>query len=516
MRKIFAFASGVLLIAVFLAFPSNQTLAAEQPRYGYSLLTTDVQRIVYQEILDGAKVLAPQITLSVHATDSTVQSVFNDTQHAINMVVKDYPELIWFAGAYDISGNGTTDDVTFVVSLQYTLNGQSVSAGSQITNAQNRLDQAVTAALATVPRNASDYDTALALHDYIIDHVTYVHEGDHQTAYGALVNGKAVCAGYARAYQLLMLKAGISCTYITGKSNDPKTGNLVNHAWNLVWLDGKCYYTDVTWNDQGVNGVFHEYLNLSKEEIGLTHFLDDGEILPASCGHDNYRFFIKNSGKGVCDIKDHKEDSDVAECFQVKSLNGRDAQYYCTIHYHKDDFSAWLDAHHETIGEKLGFESFSVETVSLGHEHHVLFSGTLLDSASAPSVTPTESQPIQQSSEPTQQTQSSQQPTQSQATESIQNQNPTQTTTTPTEQILPTSPTDATAPVEPTSASQAGTEPSESQQPTQTNSISDSENSNTTDSEEPKENHFLVIGISFGIVLIGGGAATFVLIKKRR
>lgn len=522
MRKIFAVLSALLLLAVLLVLPAAPVSASDQPRYGYTLLSNDVQRTAYQEIRNGIKSLNPEITLSIHATETNMQSMTDDAQYAIKMVEKDCPELFWFTGIYSITANGTTDDVKITVEPQYVLNGQSVIAGSsQVTNANNQLNQAVTAALATLPRNASDYEKALVLHDYIIDRVTYVHEGDHQTAYGALVGGKAVCAGYARAYQLLLLKAGIPCSYVTGKSNDPQTGNLVNHAWNLVWLDGKCYYTDVTWDDQSTNGVFHEYLNVSKEEISLTHFLNDGEVLPASCGHDNYRFFVKNSGKGICDIRDHKEDTDVADCFQTKSVNGRNAEYYCTIHYHKDDFDSWLDSHYKNIGKKLGFESFQVSTISVGHEYHVMFSGTLADSTPEPSVTPTESRPVQQPSEPTQvqATEQTSQPTQNQIPTHTAQADETQPSVAPTEPIPTTLPTEPTAPIDPTIApqeSQASSETSESQQQTQSSGNINGADSNAVDLEQPKENNSFVIGIIFGVVVIGGGAGVFILIQKRK
>ena len=535
MRKMLALSLAVLLITSVLVLPSKPVAAAEQTRYGYSLLTNDTQRSAYQDVVNGIKELNPEITLSHHATNSTMQSTVNDAQYAIKMVIKDWPEFFWFNGAYNISAGGTANDVTIVVKPQYILNGQPITAGSsQFTTAKNQVNQAVSAALSTIPKNASDYEIALALHDYIIDHVEYVQVGDHQTVYGALVNGKAVCAGYARAYQLLLLEAGIPCSYIQGKSNDPQTGNLVNHAWNLVWLDGKCYYTDVTWDDQADNGVFHEYLNLSKEEISNTHFLNSDEILPASCGHDDYRFFIKNAGKGICDIRDHKEDAEVADCFLVKSIDGRNAVYYCTIHYHKDDFNTWFNSHYQSIAQKLGFESYSCDLVEVGHEHHVVYTGTLADSTPTPSVTPTESRPAPQPTESTQQTQSTQS---SQST--VQTNQPTQTPISPTQSATettgggaaqsptdpipttePTVPTNPTDPVEPTSETQMATDPAASLESTQpnTNPSSDEPQKDTTDSDEeqPEESGSLVIGIVSGIVVVGGGAAAWFVIRKRR
>ena len=77
------------------------------------------------------------------------------------------------------------------------------------------------------------------------------------TAYGALVEDsrglrrKAVCDGYAYAFQYLLSKAGIQSAVIVGKADfggeDPL--DEVYHAWNIVKLDGQWYETDCCWDD---------------------------------------------------------------------------------------------------------------------------------------------------------------------------------------------------------------------------------------------------------------------------
>ena len=391
MKRIFACFLMLILLAVCFTCMSRSASAAQQP-YGYSLLENDVQRAAYEEILEGIKTLNPEIKLSISATAASLEAVKGDVMKAIQMVYKDSPELFWFHMDSDISITGTDDNMQISIIPSYVLDGQAVSAESdQLTTANNLLQQAVAAALATVPAEASDYEVALALHDYIVNHVEYVHEGDHQTAYGALVGGKAVCAGYARAYQLLLTQAGIPCSYIQGESYD-SSGSLVNHAWNLVWLDGNCCYTDVTWDDQGDSYVFHEYFNLSKEEISKTHILDSNEVLPESCGHEDYRFFINNADNAICDIRDQIEDEDVAQCFQLKSCEGKEAVYYCTVHYHGDDYASWFDSHMENICSIIGLESFVCKSVDVGHEHYLLLSGTMADTESTPVPEPTQTQ----------------------------------------------------------------------------------------------------------------------------
>lgn len=85
----------------------------------------------------------------------------------------------------------------------------------------------------------------LAVHDYIALHTDYDTSKKpgrkSYTAYGALLNGKAVCSGYATAGQLLLESYGIPVEITTSDKMD--------HAWNLVKLSGKWYHMDITWDD---------------------------------------------------------------------------------------------------------------------------------------------------------------------------------------------------------------------------------------------------------------------------
>ena len=89
-------------------------------------------------------------------------------------------------------------------------------------------------------KGKTDYEKELFFHDYLIEHCAY-HEdtGNWQayTAAGALLNGKAVCEGYSRAFQLLLNQEGIDNYLMTGSARDP-SGRVDGHMWNLITLDG--------------------------------------------------------------------------------------------------------------------------------------------------------------------------------------------------------------------------------------------------------------------------------------
>lgn len=125
-----------------------------------------------------------------------------------------------------------------------------------------------------VTEGMTDYEKELAFHDYLVTHCVYSEdvlqpqESDIYRAYGALVNGDAVCNGYAEAMQLMMLCAGINTKFVIG------TADGIDHAWNLVELDGAWYHLDATWDDpkpdQGENPL-HPYFNVTDEIMEKKH-----------------------------------------------------------------------------------------------------------------------------------------------------------------------------------------------------------------------------------------------------
>ena len=71
-----------------------------------------------------------------------------------------------------------------------------------------------------------------------------------RTAYGALVNGYAVCEGYARALKVLLDGQNIASAEVQGYVADDN-GGFQPHAWLHVNVDGKWYLVDTTFNDNG-------------------------------------------------------------------------------------------------------------------------------------------------------------------------------------------------------------------------------------------------------------------------
>ncbi len=139
--------------------------------------------------------------------------------------------------------------------------------------AQQRIDDAAQRILDQVPAGVSDWEAARIIHDELIRHVTYVQGDYEQTIYGALVEGEAVCNGYAMAYEYLLNEYGIPCDTVVGYTDEFSAGAggsinfLYRHAWNIVTLTDEngteqSYYVDTTWDDTDYyDADGHEYIS---------------------------------------------------------------------------------------------------------------------------------------------------------------------------------------------------------------------------------------------------------------
>ena len=124
--------------------------------------------------------------------------------------------------------------------------------------------------------NATDYEKALWLHDWIVDNCSYdynvnkVQTLDEPFVYcgidGALSPRQlGTCESYYSGYALLLNKAGIENARMTGNG----------HVWNAVKMDGEWYQVDPTWDDPGYSSASidlkHLYFGLTDDIMTLVH-----------------------------------------------------------------------------------------------------------------------------------------------------------------------------------------------------------------------------------------------------
>lgn len=129
----------------------------------------------------------------------------------------------------------------------------------------------------------SDRDKVKAVHDWIInntvyDYQNYLNDTIPAASYeiqGVMLNGTAVCSGYAKAFDYFMYVLGIEHQYLTGVAyNGEESGG---HAWNRVMIDGNWLYIDCTWDDPAggtKNYLLYDYYLIPYGEMSRDHVLE--------------------------------------------------------------------------------------------------------------------------------------------------------------------------------------------------------------------------------------------------
>lgn len=163
------------------------------------------------------------------------------------------------------------------------------SSKEQIDEAISQLEEVKNNIIRNKTGNA--YKDIKMVHDYLVENIEYdtsISKQNIYNIYGALINGEAVCEGYARGFKYLMDSLGIPCTLVIGKGTNSE-GNTENHAWNYVQISGNWYAIDCTWDDPVVEGggwvskssKYKYFLkgsqDISKDHISKGQFTEGGK-----------------------------------------------------------------------------------------------------------------------------------------------------------------------------------------------------------------------------------------------
>ncbi len=157
------------------------------------------------------------------------------------------------------------------------------------------LDEAARVLSEAAPEGMSLYARELAIHDYMMEAMDYDsgalsilpgHAGpENRNPYGALIEGRAVCGGYASTFQLFMKLIGVECLTVEGEESLAHQ----EHAWNMVKLEGEWYCVDVTWDDPDTpfdtdSARTHQFFNVTSAYMRDTYHDWDADGVPEASG----------------------------------------------------------------------------------------------------------------------------------------------------------------------------------------------------------------------------------------
>lgn len=245
--------------------PSSESLLINNAKhfYYYEKLNEDEQSL-YDTMLLACDDPEGATSAGVYFTDlkpfsAEFWALYGKVYYALLL---DHPELFWLYN---------TNDTDFVLYSSSTLSSGITAVYIELTGGVKDYEKKMTDFNNATNEFLKGIDTkqdkkkvAKAIHDKLNSMVAYDHTvcddgiyADYaHTAYGALVRNsrgedhKAVCDGYALAYEYLCQQVGITANVIYGEAGASKN-ELGGHAWSMVKLDKEWKEVDACWDDVG-------------------------------------------------------------------------------------------------------------------------------------------------------------------------------------------------------------------------------------------------------------------------
>ena len=125
----------------------------------------------------------------------------------------------------------------------------------------NKINELVNNVISELDLNNIDDLTKIErIHNYILNHTVYdknTNNFDINSAYGSLIEGHAVCSGYADAFSIFMNIYKIPNIRVSSE----------NHLWNLVYINGTWLHIDLTWDDSENNKYDNNFFLITKEKL---------------------------------------------------------------------------------------------------------------------------------------------------------------------------------------------------------------------------------------------------------
>lgn len=202
---------------------------------------------IYEAMVSGAEFA----DLSPYKIDTNeVVQIYTD-------VLMSSPELFYADNTvtYFYNQRGYVTKVEFT----YTMGPEEREEASRI------YEQEVDYIVSLVDPALSEAEKALFVHDYLIASYSYDVEESNFDALSLFRERNGVCQAYSLAYMAVLRELDIDVVMVTSDE--------MNHAWNLVEIDGSWYHVDLSFDDPApdrMGRVLHENFLLDDEGIKNT------------------------------------------------------------------------------------------------------------------------------------------------------------------------------------------------------------------------------------------------------
>jgi len=249
MKRFFGFTIFIALAAA-LALSVSAAVMTLSPNRNTIRGYDEVFGMMYEAIENGRE----SVDLSrLDMSEEDVVAIFGD-------VLMSSPEFFYIENSIRYYCRFTAAKTTVLqVNFQYKWKGD------ELARAKTRYKQELSYIVSMIDEGMSEAEKALAVHDYMIASYTYDESMGAFDAYSLLTKRKGVCQAYSLAYAAVLRALGMEA--VVAVSHE------MNHAWNMVKVDGKWYHVDLSHDDPAPDRpgrVLHENFLLCDESIGKT------------------------------------------------------------------------------------------------------------------------------------------------------------------------------------------------------------------------------------------------------
>ena len=276
------------------AFPSTRTgeivrYALQEQRWGYRHLAGNAERDIYRTLQEAVQGRSLTATIEPAGPDLVFEIFLT--------LMNDYPEYFWLSPRLDFttrSVNGSAVDME----IRFT----HTEDPKELKEREEQVSRVLEKILDEVGDITDPYEQVKRVYEYLITETKYRSRVTDQSMYSVLVDGRGVCAGYARAFQFIMRNLGFESIIVTGdlKQSGREGGvlslftpyiseDLDGHAWNMVKIGTHWYHVDVTSGEALTprnSNISYTFLAIPDEQLLKTHTVSEGQVLPQADSYD--------------------------------------------------------------------------------------------------------------------------------------------------------------------------------------------------------------------------------------
>lgn len=231
-------------------------LVCDVRKYYYNQLTLEEQ-ILYDNIESSKEEIMKNQEICIGELKSPYNEAKENAEKILNRAIWAYKldnpiATIWFNEykRYLITQSSDSDISTFAIMISPKENSyyhfeNQIELQKAIQEVEAKVEKFVS------KLSGSDEEKLRSIHNWILQDTLYdesLQGTNIHNLYGAIIQKRCVCGGFAYSFKYVADKAGIPVVSVLGRHGikSKASNQSINHAWNEMLINGKWYLLDLT------------------------------------------------------------------------------------------------------------------------------------------------------------------------------------------------------------------------------------------------------------------------------